>query len=303
MLTHLKLQGSKYGDLEMGLTINTNVASLIAQYNLSKNTKALNKTTEQLASGQRINHSADDATGLSISEKMRSQIRGIAKASENAQDGVNLLQVAEGGISVIVENLQRIRDLTIQAANDSNSSVERNSIKIEVQLRIKDIQSIKAATNFNGIALLDGSVSNYTLRVGAGSNTASNSLDISDALKDIVATFVSTNVLTAAISAAYASGTAARQFLDQIDEALIAVGAQRSTLGALQNRLQSTVINLGVFSENLTAAESRIKNVDIAQVTAELTRNQILQQASVSILAQANQMPALAVDLIKQSAA
>ena len=285
----------------MGLTINTNIASLIAQYNLNKNTQALNKTTEQLASGKRINHSSDDAAGLSISEKLRSQIRGIKKAGENAQDGVNLLQVAEGGISIILENLQRIRELTVQAANDSNSSAERESIRIEVELRIKDIDRIKKATNFNQIALLEGSVSSYTLRIGPGSNLVTNTLDISSALQDIVSTFMNFYATASAISSAYLNGTSARQFLDRIDSALAKVLTQRSKLGALQNRLEGTVNNLEVFSENLTAAESRIRNVDIAEATAELTRNQILQQASVSILAQANQTPSLAVDLLQQS--
>lgn len=286
----------------MSVTINTNIASMIAQYNLGKNTTSLNKTTERLASGLKINHSSDDSAGLSISEKLRTQCRGLQRASENAQDGINLLQIAEGGLEVIVENIQRIRELTVQAANDTNSSIERNAIKEEVKSRIDDIHRVKAATNFNNITLLDGSVSKYVLRVGANSDTTANTLDITDALDNAVHTFLSNYGTAGAISTAFASGTNARAFIFRLDEALASAFGQRAKIGAYQGRLQSTVTNLEVSRENMLSAESRIRNVDIAESTGELAKWQLLQQASMNVVAQANQMPALAIELLKQSA-
>lgn len=286
----------------MSLTINTNVASLIAQYNLSRNIKTLNKTTEQLSTGQRINKSSDDAAGLSISEKLRTQIRGSQKASENTQDGINLLQVAEGAVSTVLENLQRIREITVQAANDTNTSIERAAIKLETATRIADIDRLKKATNFNGINLLDGSQSSYILRVGPNSNSATNTIDVASALQDMLPIFLSVQSTTTALSAAYSSGSSARNFLNTLDTAIKTIIDQRANIGALQNRLQSTYDNLEVYKENITSAESRIRNVDIAAVTAELAKNQILQQASVNVLSQANQLPSIAIELLKNSA-
>jgi flagellin len=284
----------------MGLTINTNIASLIAQYNLNKNTNNLNKATERLASGMKINRSSDNAAGLSISEKLKTQIRGIEQASDNAQDGINLLQIAESALAVVIENLQRIRELSVQAANDTNSTSERNAIKLEVQSRIEDVQRIRNATNFNNIKLLDGSVSQYVLRIGPNSDNATNTLDISPALQDNLLTFLTNDANTAALSAAFADGTGARQFLSPLDQAIEKVIEQRSTIGAFQSRLESTVMNLDISRENILSAESRIRNVDIAEATAEMTKNQILQQASVNVMAQANQMPAIALDLLNK---
>lgn len=285
----------------MGLTINTNIASLIAQYNLGKNTTNMNKTSERLASGLKINHASDDAAGLSISETLKTQIRGIQRASENSQDGINLLQITEGSLNVIVENLQRIRELTVQAANDTNSSQERNAIKLEVQSRVEDIQRIKDSTIFNNITLLNGSVSSYILRIGPNSDNDTNTLDISPALKEVLVTFLSVDATTTGLSTAYASGTGARQFLNNLDEAIKQVISQRGTVGALQARLESTTTNLAISKENLLSAESRIRNVDIAEATAEYTKNQIILEASINVIAQTNNMPALAIELLRQS--
>lgn len=285
----------------MSLTINTNVASLIAQYNLSRNIKSLNKTTEKLSTGQKINNSSDDAAGLSISEKLRTQIRGSQKASENAQDGINLLQVAEGSISTVLENLQRIREITVQAANDTNTSVERAAIRMETATRIADIDRLRRATNFNGINLLDGSHSSYILRIGPNSNSATNTIDIASALQNMLPTFLSVQTTTTALSNAFLSGTNARGFLNTLDNAIKTIIDQRANIGALQNRLQSTHQNLETYRENIMAAESRVRNVDIAAITAELAKNQILQQASVSVMSQANQLPGIAIELLKNS--
>lgn len=287
----------------MGLTINTNIASLIAQYNLDRNAKNLNVTTERMASGLKINHASDDAAGLSISETLRTQIRGVQKATENSQDGVSLLQIAEGSLSVMIENLQRIREMTVQAANDTNSSVEREAIRLEVATRVDDMKTTKASTNFNKITLLDGSVTSYLLRVGPNSDVATNTLDISGALKNTTADFLSTKSTAGALSIAFTDGTGARSFLADIDAALKDILEQRATLGALQNRIESIIQNLQISKENLTSTESRIRNVDLAQITSEYSKNQILREASINVLSQANSMPTIAIDLLNQSIA
>ncbi len=285
----------------MSLTINTNVASLIAQYNLNQNANKLTKSSERLASGLRINHASDDAAGLSISESLRGQIRGTQKASENAQDGTNLLQIAEGALSVITEHLQRIREMTVQAANDTNSSVERQAIKIEVESRIEAINLIKSSTNFNNITLLDGSTSSYVLRIGAGSDTATNTLDISDALDNVIANFLSAEATAGALSNAFSDGVGCRSFLGELDTALKDLLTQRSVLGAYQSRLESTILNLAISKENLLSTESRIRDVDIAEETANMTTYEILREASISILSQANNLPAAAINLLNSS--
>jgi len=285
----------------MGLTINTNIASQIAQMNLSKNTKNVLKVNERLSTGLRLNHASDDAAGLSISERLTSQIQGLHRAASNAQDGISLLQITEGALSTMVENLQRIREITVQAASDTYSSTERQSVKGEVEARIADIQMTKDATQFNKITLLDGTVSGYILRVGANADNATNTLDISGALINTLAQFLSTDTTTGALSNAYADGDGARAFLGKIDDALKNILNQRSTLGALQSRLESTIVNLQVSEENYSAANSRIKDIDIANATADSTKYQILQQASVSILSQTNQLPSIAISLLQSS--
>lgn len=285
----------------MGLTINTNIASLIAQMNLSKNTRNVVNTNERLSTGLRLNHASDDAAGLSISERLRTQIEGAGRAASNAQDGISLLQITEGALGTMVENLQRIREITVQAASDTYSTTERQAIKGEVEARIADIQMTKDATSFNKITLLDGTVSSYMLRVGANADNATNTLDISDALINTLAQFLSTDTATAPLSNAFADGTGARSFLGDIDAALENILNQRSTLGALQSRLESTIVNLKISEENYSAANSRIKDIDIAKASADATKYQILQQASVSILSQTNQLPSIAISLLQGS--
>lgn len=285
----------------MGLTINTNIASQIAQMNLSKNTKNVLKVNERLSTGLRLNHASDDAAGLSISERLTSQIQGLHRAASNAQDGISLLQITEGALSTMVENLQRIREITVQAASDTYSSTERQSVKGEVEARVADIQMTKDATQFNKITLLDGTISSYILRVGANADNATNTLDISGALINTLAQFLSTDTTSGALSNAFGDGDGARAFLGKIDDALKNILNQRSTLGALQSRLESTIVNLQVSEENYSAANSRIKDIDIANATADSTKYQILQQASVSILSQTNQLPSIAITLLQNS--
>lgn len=286
----------------MGLSINTNIASLVAQVNLGRNTRNLNKTTERLSTGLKINSAADNAAGLSISETLRTQIKGLQRATENSQEGINLLQIAEGTLATVITNLQRIRELTVQAANDTNTSVERQAIRAEVESRLEAIKNAKASTSYNKIILLDGSVSSYYLRIGPNSDTATNSLDVSNALRELLPGFLTSQTNTAALSAAFSDGNGARNFINDIQTALENVISQRATLGALQSRLESTILNLQISRENLTSANSRIRDVDIAEEAAERTKQQILQQASLNVLSQANQSPAIAMNLLNSAA-
>lgn len=280
----------------MSIVINNNIASLIAQRNLSNNTQNLTKSIEKLSSGYRINRAADDAAGLSISESLRSQIRGNKQAINNIQDGINLLQIAESGISVINENLQRVRELCIQAANDTNGSVERNSILSEINARLADINRISKSTKFNNISLLDGTASNTLLQIGANAVTSTSTIDVSTVLSSTTVTSIG---ISLSITGATWNSTRIRSYLVQLDTALSSVLTKRSNIGALQNRLESALENLNVMNENLQSSESRIRDLDIAKETASMTKFQILQQASASVLSQANQIPSLALSLLR----
>ena len=287
----------------MALIINTNVPSLIAQRNLSTNSKNLNKSLEKLASGYRINRAADDAAGLSISETLRTQIRGTKQAIDNTQDGINILQIGEGAYVTISDNLQRIRELTIQAANDTNSTVERSAIALEVTERLEDINRIAATTRGSNVKLLDGSMSTFNLQIGANASAETNALNIGTVFQtSTISALGISQRLSVSINAStgvYRDGTNCRAFLNSIDAAITAVSERRSMLGALQNRLESTVENLSISVENLMTTESRIRNLDIAEESANLTKNQILQQASLNVLSQANQAPTLALKLLQ----
>ncbi|MEW5971842.1 MAG: flagellin [Pseudomonadota bacterium] len=284
----------------MGLVLRTNVSSLVAQRNLTNNTNAVRSSFEKLSSGLRINRAADDAAGLSISETLKTQIRGNQKAVANAQDGVNILQIAEGSLGVISENLQRIRELTVQAANDTNSTTERTAIKLEVQSRIDDINRIARSTRSSNIYLLDGSRSTYFLQVGANSTATQNTIDIANVLATATAGALSiTNTVTAGVGGVFENNTSCRNFLDDLDTALQRVNDRRAQLGALQNRLESTIESLNIAIENLKSTNSRIRDLDIASESAVMTQNQILQQSALSVLAQANQTPTLALQLLQ----
>lgn len=277
----------------MPLVINTNVASINAQRHLANNTNALARNMERLSSGFRINRAADDAAGLQISENLRAQIRGVSKAINNAEDGFNLLSVAEGTLSVVQENLQRIRELTVQAANDTNGVAQRDAIEQEINARVDDINRITAATEFNGIKLLSTSTpASLRLQVGANESSALDTINIGSVLGDATATTLGLTAVSVQ------TNHSSRNTLIRVDAALDEVGRRRAWIGALQNQLESAISNLNITLENFQASESRIRNVDVAKEAAEMTRNQILQQASASILASANQAPALALSLI-----
>lgn len=279
----------------MGLVINTNVGALTASRNLTNNTNNLNTSMERLSTGFRINRAADDAAGLTISETLKAQHRGADVAKANAQDGINMLQTAEGDLAVIQENLHRIRDLTVQAANDTNTSADRNAIVSEVDARVKEINRLAGGSKFNNINLLDGSSSSIKLQIGFSSDTSVSQMDIKTPFKDATASGLG---ISTAVSTALAKATAAADFLDEVDSAIKTVSTRRSEIGSWQNRLGSTIQSLSITSENIQASESRIRDVDVAKEAASMSKSQILQQASLSLLSQANQAPGLALSLV-----
>ncbi|HSA06353.1 MAG TPA: flagellin [Candidatus Gastranaerophilales bacterium] len=279
----------------MSVVVNNNIASLIAQRNLNGNTDKLVKSIERLSSGYRINRASDDAAGLSISENLRAQIRGNAKAMNNIQDGINMLSIAEGGLSVIGENIQRIRELCVQAANATNATNEKTAILSEINARIQDINRISSSAQFNKLSLLDGTLSSAKLQIGAGSASL-NVIDIST----VLSTSADASAIGISLTATGAtwSGDSIRSYLNNLDSALTIINSKRSELGAYQNRLESALENLSIMNENLRASESRIRDLDVAEESATMTKYQILQQASASVLAQANRLPQIALPLI-----
>lgn len=282
----------------MPVIINTNVASLNAQRNLNLNSMGLTRSMERLASGYRINRAGDDAAGLYVSENLRSQIRGSKKAIDNTQDGINLLNIADGAYQVITDNLQRMRELAVQAGNETYSQSQRTALNIEIDALRADIDRISSTTQFNGVVLLSVSPTTYTLQVGAN-GTANDAISILTALGDTRATNAAgLNIVTAAATNITTNATA-QTYLGTIDAALVILNTRRANLGAMINRLEGTAKNLMNSVENLSAAESRIRNVDVAAESAEMTRYNILQQSSAAILSQANQAPALALKLLQ----
>jgi flagellin len=273
----------------MSLVINSNVSSLSAQRRLNKTTSLLQRSFQRLSSGLRINSAKDDSAGLSISTRFSSQIRGLNQATRNANDGISLLQVAEGALEEVDSALQRIRELSIQASNDTYTSADRSNLQDEVDQLVAEINRINSTTQFNGMNVLNGSFAGKTLQVGAYSGQA-----ISVAIASGV------GVSAGAVGASVSIGTqaAANSAIDSIDNAIDSISTVRASLGALQNRFESVVNNLANQAENITEAQSRIQDADIAAETAALTRNSILQQAGTAILAQANQQPAMALSLL-----
>ncbi|NLF83050.1 MAG: flagellin, partial [Candidatus Gastranaerophilales bacterium] len=253
------------------------------------------QSIEKLSSGYRINKAADDAAGLSISENLRAQIRGNAKAMGNIQDGINMLTIAEGGLAVIGDNIQRIRELCVQAANETNATAERAAILSEINARLADINRISRAAQFNNLSLLDGTLVSAKLQIGAGASTV-NVIDISSVISH--PTTVTALGMDLNVNASTWKSDNIRSYLSDLDGALTTLNTRRSDLGAYQNRLESALENLTVMNENLKASESRIRDLDVANESATLTKYQILQQASASVLSQANNIPQIALALI-----
>ena len=278
------------------MIINHNIAALNTHRQMSQVSGNAANSMEKLSSGMRINKAADDAAGLSISEKMRNQIRGLDQAQRNAQDGISLIQTAEGGLNETHSILQRMRELVVQGANGTNTGEEIDNIQKEITELQKEITTIADRTNFNGKALLDGSASGagaVNLQVGANGGET-----LSVAISDMSAEGLKVDATLITLD----SGTTSGEFsgaIGAIDAAITAVSTQRSNLGALQNRLDHTINNLSTSSENLTAAESRIRDVDMAAEMMEFTKNNILTQASQAMLAQANQQPQAVLQLLR----
>ncbi|TDT63905.1 flagellin [Frigoribacterium sp. PhB116] len=286
----------------MGMQINTNLAANNTYRNLNATQNDLSKSLEKLSSGLRINRAADDAAGLSISEGLRSQVGGLTVAARNAQDGISVVQTAEGGLTEVHSILQRVRDLAVQAGNDSNNADARKAIGTEVTALTDELTRISASTNFNGINLLDASAGaagdgKMKFQVGAGSTAASDQITV-DLSKASIAT-LSTNLTagftdTDAATTVYAkldfsSAAGALESIKTIDSQIKAVSTVRSELGAVQNRFEHSIASTNVAKENLTAANSRIRDVDMAEEMVKYTRSNVLSQAGQAMLAQANQ--------------
>lgn len=276
----------------MGMRVTTNISALNAQRNLVGSQRSINDSMAKLASGSRINKAADDAAGLAISEGLKAQIRSAAQAQRNANDGISMVQTAEGGLNEIGNIVVRLRELGIQAASDTVGETERGMLNKEVQQLKSEIQRISSVTTWGTTKLLDGSSPKFDFQVGIFNNAEEDRISFNAG--ENVATLDALGLS----GIDYSSKEGAQEALGMLDAAQTSVSGTRANLGALQNRLTSTVDNLGVAQENLSAANSRIRDTDVAQASSEMTRNNILLQAGTSTLAQANQTNQLALKLI-----
>lgn len=276
----------------MGMRVSTNLAAVNAQRNLIGAQRVMSKSMSQLASGSRINIAADDAAGLAISEKTKAQIRSARQANRNANDGISMVQTAEGGLNEIGNIVTRLRELGIQSASDTVSASERDFINKEVQQMKSEIQRISTSTKWGTTNLLDGSTPTFDFQVGLFNNAEEDR--ISFVASENVATI--DNLGLAGLD--YTSKEGSQDALSQLDVAQNMVNGYRANLGALQNRLTSTVDNLAVQEENLSAANSRIRDTDVALASSEMTRNNILMQAGTATLSQANSVNQVALKLI-----
>jgi flagellin len=273
----------------MGLRIGTNVSSLTARRNLEKATNGLNRNFERLSTGKRIARAADDAAGLAISARFNAQVRSIDQAVRNANDGISLVQTAEGGLAEIESAIVRMRELSVQSANGTNSASDQDNLQTEFSQLQSQIDQIANSSSFNGTNLLNAATS-ITLQVGPNTTAGVDTIDVSTA--DATGATLAVSTLDIGSSGDASAAIAA------LDSALDTVTTARGDFGAIQNRLESTISALSIRSENLAAASSRIQDVDVAKETAELTKNQILQQSALSVLAQANSSPSSALSLL-----
>lgn len=276
----------------MGLRINTNVGALSAQRYLNNNTGAKATALEKLSSGSRINKAGDDAAGLAISERLKGHVRSMNQTYRNANDGISLVQVAEGATNEIGNILIRMRELSIQAASDTIGDVERGFINKEVDHLKSEVERISSSTEFNGAKLLDGSVPELEVQIGIHNDPNLDRIRFDSAEQTVTLDTLGIGGVSTE------SKESAQDNLDVVDEAISALNERRASFGALQNRLQSTISNIAVLRENTEAANSRIRDTDMAEATTELTRQNILTQANVSMLAQAQMTPQLALKLL-----
>ena len=275
----------------MGLRIQNNVEAFNAHRQLTATSSKAAKAMERLSSGYRVNRASDDAAGLAISEKMRSQIGGVAQAQRNAQDGVSLVQTAEGALTEVHSMLQRIRDLKVQSENDTLNSDDLGAIRKEIKALGEEIGDIQSDTKFNGISLLNGSGATATVSFQVGANTG-------EQITADTSTITGLSTI-AGLTASTADSAVDAITIDNVDTAIQAVSTRRADLGASQNRLEHRLNNLGAYQENLVASESRIRDVDMAQEMVNFSKLQILQQAGTAMLAQANQAPQGVLSLLR----
>ena len=274
----------------MGLRVNTNVISMNAQRNLSRVTESLAGNYRRLSTGLRIASAADDAAGLAISERLRSQVRSFEQAKRNANDGISMVQTAEGALNEVGDIMTRLRELAVQASNGTVSGADRDTLQQEFGSLIEEVDRIAKSTDFNGIKLLDGTTGTVSFQVGIGTTAGVDTIDVD--LGSALATDLAIDALDIGSTGSPSAAITA------LDAAIDTVSGLRGTFGAAQNRLGSTIRNVSMQVENLTAAESRIRDVDVAYETAQLTRNSILQQASIAVLSQANSLPQSALQLL-----
>lgn len=292
--------------------INTNIMSLVTQNNLNKSQSSLGTAIERLSSGLRINSAKDDAAGQAIANRMTAQVKGLTQAARNANDGISLTQTAEGNLNEINNNLQRVRELAVQAASDTNGTTDRGSIYTEMKQRLDEIDRVASSASFNGTKLLDGTASGG-INIQVGANTGSDEVikidsgalvnaktsgGLSSGVSDAVGAISGTAGGTAVSGIGGASGLA-QKIVDAVDTALKAVDTARSNLGAIQNRFESTITNVNNTINNLSNARGRIQDADYATEVSNMSRAQILQQAGTSVLSQANQVPQTVLSLLR----
>jgi flagellin len=276
----------------MGLRISTNVAALNAQKNLYMTNIHQNRSMARLSSGFRINQAADDAAGLAISENLKGQIRGLRQANRNANDGISLVQIAEGSLNEVSNMLIRLRELGVQASSDTIGDTERQFLDVEYQQLKSEIQRVTEATNYNGYDLLNGTGGVLDIQVGTNNDPFKDRISFNAGAAN------STLEALGIVAESLETKESAQQSLSTVDNAMISVNSIRANFGAMQNRLQSTSSNLLIYDENMSAANSRIRDTDVAAETSEMIRNSILMQAGVSVLGQANQQNQLALKLL-----
>jgi len=274
----------------VGLRVNTNVASINAQRNLFSVNQDLGKNYRHLSTGLRIASASDDAAGLAISERLRAQIRSLSQAERNANDGVSLVQTGEGALNEVSNILVRLRELAVQSSNGTMSHNDQKTLQEEFSTLVNEVNRIAQSTEFNGIKLLDGTASAAAFQVGIGTDSSMNQISVS------LSVALATSLGLASLDIGSTGSPSAA--IISVDSAINTISRLRGAFGAVQNRLSSSIANLGSARENLSSAESRIRDVDVAYETANLTRNSILQQSAISILAQANMGPQSALSLL-----
>lgn len=292
--------GQARKEYNMALTINTNLSSMIVQSNLSKATSSLNNAIERMTTGYKINHAADNAAGYSIARNWETQLGSLDVAADNAATGADMMTTLEDTYSLVSSHLQRVRDLTEQAANGTYGSDSLKAIQSEITARLDEVDRIAANCEFNGLKMMDGSMGDINLQVGLyGSTDSQITLDASLFEKgDIKSLFGEEKADVAEKCAGLKKGTAASSMLDKIDEVINEISGRVTTLGAAQNRIESAVESIGVQTENITSSLSTLRDADVAEESSNYIKAQILQQASATLLATANQTPSIALNLL-----